>query len=82
VEHVGVTPRHLFYFFFAAFTGFFAFAFLTIFNIKYTLLLYKFMLVDLSYYPFTKDTKAFPNLQVHYFRLEVVQYELFLERHI
>ena len=43
----------IFYFFFAAFTAFFAFAFLTIFNMKICLLLYKFMLVDLSYLPFT-----------------------------
>jgi hypothetical protein len=30
----GLAPCQLFYFFFAAFTGFFAFAFLTIFNMK------------------------------------------------
>jgi len=53
LEQVGLTPCQLFYFFFAAFTGFFAFAFLTIFTMKYTLLLYKFMVVDLSYLPFT-----------------------------
>jgi len=39
----------MFYFFFTVFTGFFALAFLTIFNMKICLLLYKFMLVDLSY---------------------------------
>jgi hypothetical protein len=33
LEQVGLTPCQLFYFFFAAFTGFFAFDFLTIFNI-------------------------------------------------
>jgi hypothetical protein len=42
----------MFYFFFAAFTGFFDFAFLTIFNMKICLLPYKFMLVGLSYLPF------------------------------
>src|SRR5215472_424925 len=52
---VGLTPCQMFYFFFAAFTGFFALAFLTIFNMKICLLLYKFMLVDLSYLPFTKE---------------------------
>jgi len=45
----------MFYFFFPAFTGFFAFAFLTIFNMKICLLLYENMLVDLSYLPFTKE---------------------------
>jgi hypothetical protein len=34
MEQVDLTPRQLFYFFFAAFTGFFAFVFLTILNIK------------------------------------------------
>jgi MarC family integral membrane protein len=34
LEQVGLTPLPLFYFFFAAFTGFFAFVFLTILNIK------------------------------------------------
>jgi hypothetical protein len=34
LEQVGLTPLPLFYFFFAAFTGFFAFVFLTIPNIK------------------------------------------------
>ena len=34
LEQVGLTPCQFFYFFFAAFTGFFAFAFLTIFNMK------------------------------------------------
>jgi len=48
-------PCQMFYFFLAAFTGFFALAFLTIFNMKICLLLYKFMLVDLSYLPFTKE---------------------------
>src|SRR5215469_5777769 len=52
LEKVGLTPCQMFYFFFAAFTGFFAFAFLTIFNMKICLLLYKFMLVGLSYLPF------------------------------
>src|SRR5215813_8705878 len=49
LKQVGLTPCQFFYFFFAAFTGFFALAFLTIFNMKICLLLYKFMLVDLSY---------------------------------
>src|SRR5215813_8071504 len=52
LEQVGLTPCQFFYFFLAAFTGFFAFAFLTIFNMKICLLIYKFMLVDLSYLPF------------------------------
>ena len=34
LEQVDLTPCQLFYFFFAAFTGFFAFVFLTILNIK------------------------------------------------
>ena len=34
LEQIGLTSCQLFYFFFAAFTGFFAFAFLTIFNMK------------------------------------------------
>jgi hypothetical protein len=34
LEQVGLTPCQFFYFFFAAFTGFFVFAFLTIFNMK------------------------------------------------
>jgi len=34
LEQIGLTPYQLFYFFLAAFTGFFAFDFLTIFNIK------------------------------------------------
>jgi len=34
LEQVGLTPCQMFYFFFAAFTGFFAFAFLTILNMK------------------------------------------------
>jgi hypothetical protein len=34
LEQVGPPPYQLFYFFFAAFTGFFAFVFLTILNIK------------------------------------------------
>jgi hypothetical protein len=34
LEQVGLTPSPLSYFFFAAFTGFFAFVFLTILNIK------------------------------------------------
>jgi len=45
----------MFYFFFAAFTGFFDFAFLTILNMRICLLPYKFMLVDLSYLPFTME---------------------------
>src|SRR5215469_17156546 len=57
LEQVGLTPCQMFYFFFAAFTGFFALAFLTIFNMKICLLLYKFMLVDLSHLPFTKTFK-------------------------
>ncbi len=34
LEQVGLTPCQMFYFFFAAFTGFFVFAFLTMFDIK------------------------------------------------